>query len=204
MRSDTVRITNDGAGIPAALAQAEAVAACKNLAKKDGVRLRLLAEEMTGMFRAVAGKAEADFWIEDDQKGVYTLHLTSGIALDAAAKEKLLSVSTTGENAAEKTFMGKMRALFTRAAGAVDTVYGVYDTGWYIPNPGAAAMSNMAELEAERWSLNQYRASLEQKKKEKAEEWDELEKSVVANLADEVEIFLRGRRAEMVITKKFA
>ncbi len=204
MRSDTVRITTDGAGMPAALAQAEAVAAYKKLAQKESVRLRLLAEEMTGMFRAVAGKAEADFWIEDDQQGTFTLHLVSEIALDAAAKEKLISVSTAGENAAEKTFMGKMRALFTRAAGAVDTVYGVYDMGWYIPTPGAAAMSHMAELEGERWSLNQYRASLEERKKEKAEEWDELEKSVVAKLADEVEIFLRGRRAEMVITKKFA
>jgi hypothetical protein len=35
------------------------------------------------------------------------------------------------------------------------------------------------------------------------EEWDELEKSIVANIADEVQISIRDTTVEMVIFKKF-
>ena len=35
------------------------------------------------------------------------------------------------------------------------------------------------------------------------EAWDELEKSIVANLADEVEIYIQGSHVELVIYKKF-
>ena len=35
------------------------------------------------------------------------------------------------------------------------------------------------------------------------EDWDELEKSVVARLADEVKIGIAGHDVEMVISKKF-
>ena len=34
------------------------------------------------------------------------------------------------------------------------------------------------------------------------EAWDELEKSVVANVADNVKVFIRGRFVEMVIYKR--
>ena len=36
------------------------------------------------------------------------------------------------------------------------------------------------------------------------EEWDELEKSVVAKVADDVKVSMRGRNVEMIIVKKIA
>jgi hypothetical protein len=36
-----------------------------------------------------------------------------------------------------------------------------------------------------------------------AEAWDELEKSVVSNLADDVKVSINGRNVEMVILKQF-
>ena len=35
------------------------------------------------------------------------------------------------------------------------------------------------------------------------EEWDELEKSIVANIADEVSIAIRGSEVEMTVYKNF-
>ena len=42
------------------------------------------------------------------------------------------------------------------------------------------------------------------KKEEKKEEWDELEKSVIASVADDITVGIKGTSAEIVIIKKFA
>ena len=52
------------------------------------------------------------------------------------------------------------------------------------------------------WRLDEYRSSV--KKEEQAEAWDELEKSVIASVADDVVVGVKGNRAEVIIIKKFA
>jgi hypothetical protein len=52
------------------------------------------------------------------------------------------------------------------------------------------------------WSLEQYRAQVQ--KDEQGEEWDELEKSVLASVADDVIVKVKGNCADIVIVKKFA
>ena len=42
------------------------------------------------------------------------------------------------------------------------------------------------------------------KKEEKTEKWDELEKSVIASVADDVIVGVKGKRADIIIVKKFA
>ena len=52
------------------------------------------------------------------------------------------------------------------------------------------------------WSLDEYRNTV--KKEEKTAEWDELEKSVIASVADDVIVGVKGKNANIVIVKKFA
>ena len=52
------------------------------------------------------------------------------------------------------------------------------------------------------WSLEQYKNTV--KKDEQAEAWDELEKSVIASVADDVIVGVKGKQANIVIVKKFA
>jgi hypothetical protein len=42
------------------------------------------------------------------------------------------------------------------------------------------------------------------KKEERAEAWDELEKSVISSVADDVIVGVKGNRADIVIVKNFA
>jgi hypothetical protein len=51
----------------------------------------------------------------------------------------------------------------------------------------------------------QYRESLENEtaKTEKSEEWDELEKSVIANMADDVTVSVTGRKVDIIVKKGF-
>ena len=50
------------------------------------------------------------------------------------------------------------------------------------------------------WSLNKYRDVV---KKENQEDWDELEKSIIANLADDIIVGVKGKQANIVVVKKF-
>ena len=51
------------------------------------------------------------------------------------------------------------------------------------------------------WSLEQYKVSVKQD--EQPEEWDELEKSIIASVADDVFVGVKGSVADIVIVKKF-
>ena len=52
------------------------------------------------------------------------------------------------------------------------------------------------------WRLDEYRSTV--KKEEQTEAWDELEKSVIASAADDVIVGVKGRKADIIIVKKFA
>ena len=52
------------------------------------------------------------------------------------------------------------------------------------------------------WSLDQYRSSV--KKDKQSEAWDEIEKSVLASVADDVIVGVKGTQADIIIVKKFA
>ena len=52
------------------------------------------------------------------------------------------------------------------------------------------------------WSLNQYK--IKQRDNDNKEPWDEIEKSIIANIADDVTVSVKGKQVEIVITKYFA
>ncbi|MBQ9468028.1 MAG: hypothetical protein IJU52_03380 [Clostridia bacterium] len=199
MKSDVVTIKSGGEGFAQALEQAESTARFRSLSDKSALYLRLLTEEMTGMFRAIAGENEADFWIEDQDRD-FELHLKAETMMTGELRRKFLAVSTTGQNEAAKGFMGKIRQVFETALEPENrNVPSLMSGGWF--GTGAAAMPAMGEIQAEVWSLNQYKSSLDQGAKDE-EAWDELEKSVVSKLADDVRITIKKGVVELVICKK--
>ena len=199
MRSDVIHVTNEGKGIDEAFRQTEKVAVFKGLESKNAMHLRLLTEEMMGMMRALTGEREADFWIEDED-GEYKLHLRAETRMTGELRKKLLSASTSGKNESAKGVLGKLRDLFERALEPVDEGYPIFYTAG-LEHTGADLGALTVEA-AGMWSLNAYRASLKRGSAQK-EEWDELEKSVIANIADEVKIGIADNNVEMTVFKKF-
>ena len=51
------------------------------------------------------------------------------------------------------------------------------------------------------WSMNTYAASVNKNRSEREEAQDELEKSIVANIADEVKVNIVGSDVEVVVYK---
>lgn len=190
MKSDGIIIANDGRGMDEALTQAEKVAQYKGVDHKCAIHLRLLTEEMLGMMRSITGERTGKFWIEDEND-VFQLHLAVETPMDLGKQEQLLAASTSGKNEAAKGIMGKIRTFFD-------------PLGW-VDAPIPATYAESGNL-MNTWSMNSYREmvkeGLDEEREGAAEAWDELEKSIVSNIADEVKVSIEGRQVEMVIFKK--
>ena len=178
----------------AALEQIEKISVYKGLSPQSTITLRLLTEEVLAMMRAIAGNVNGEFWIED-QDSVYELHLLVRTLVDEKIRKQLLAASSSGKNEATRGFMGKVRSFFEPSSGVP-----MFSAGFA---GGAPQM-----YESYTWSMDDYRDQLRQRQeldqRDGQEEWDELEKSVVARLADDVKVSIRGRNVEMTIIKNLA
>ena len=99
--------------------------------------------------------------------------------------------------------MGKIKdmigvMLLPKESGASMLTIGLMSLG----DPGGLKYDS----ETYNWSMNQYKSGIENGRNEDesaADAWDELEKSIVANIADEIEIHINGTVVEITIDKKF-
>ncbi len=199
MKTDVITVSSRDSRMGAALSQVEKVAAYKGLTGKNVLHLRLLTEEMMGMMRSITGETEGKFWIEDEDN-VYQLHLKVDTRMDSGKRDQLLAASSSGKNESAKGLMGRLRDLFDR--GADEDVAGSTSA---MLLPGFYEHSTAPTLDWE-WSMTRYHDALStqisQNNASVREAWDELEKSVVAHVADDVKVYIRGRQVEMVIVKK--
>ncbi len=193
MKSDVILVSNDGGKLEKALDLTERVVAYWRLPPRTALHLRLLTEELMGMMHGITGERYGDFWIEVES-GICMLHLRTETTMDSEKREALLSAASDGVNDAAKGLMGWVRDLFDRGAdadvAALSASVAPYDS---------TAIGNVFD-----WSLTQFRESVAMSRKSspKAEEvWDQLEKSVVAHVADEVKVSIRGRVVELILYK---
>ena len=205
MKTDVIEITANGTGFTRVLEETERAAAYRGLEPKQALRLRLLAEEMTGMLKTLVGDERFRYWIESEGR-VFSLHLETQTIVTRALREALLKASSSGKNAAAKGFMGRLREILTTMsesyvpAAVAEMGYG-YSYVDVIDFDASMDMSPNAMLYG--WSLRAYRDAVTENKEKEPEKWDELEKSITAKLADDVKIFIRRNNVEMVIEKTF-
>lgn len=199
MKSNVCKIDKGTQDLEAIFKESEKVAVFNGLTHKQALQLRLLCEELDGMLPKIIGDFDGKLWIEFVE-GVCKVH--ASIELEEVTFDKksdLVNVAKNKKNASAVGIVGKIRSaienLFLNddAIGALDAASGAFymSTGY---NEGI----NYAYL----WSLEQYRSTV--KKEEQAEAWDELEKSVIASVADDVIVGVKGRQADITIVKKFA
>ena len=199
MKSDSIIVSSTGRRMENALNEVEKICAYKNLSGKQALHLRLLTEEMMGMMRSITGETEGEFWIEDED-GTYELHLKVDTRLTSERREKLLSASTSGKNESARGLMGRLRDFFDRGT---DEDMSAFTSPLLADSMYDGTFSSSMEYE---WSMMKYveavRTGVEQDDRQAVEAWDELEKSVVRHVADDVRVSIRGRDVEMIIVKK--
>ena len=215
MQLEKIEIGRDGQGIDQALAQSERFAATLGLNRKGQFHLRLLAEETLGLARAIVGNFRAAFWLEWRESlfrwfnsGTCVLHLEATADLDYARRQELLSVSTDGRNIAPRGIMEKIRELVEAGLyGMEESLKFQTEYGAGILDYGTLGMVGGEMTQAVyAWSMRKYKDSVAEAKSSgsaAAEAWDELEKSIIANIADEVQVGVRRDGAELVVVKDF-
>ena len=195
MKTDIFELSESSQDLEGMLTETEKAAQYGGLDSKQTIRLRLLAEELVGMLPELLEYCSGKFWVECEKKN-YELHVE--VELDdmfAADREKLMSVSKSGKNIAAKGVMGKIRAAVEMMFVEYMTIPVEYQTDFY--NMGMA-MDPFNYTSA--WTLSQYRVEAEKKDEDK---WDELEKSIIANLADDVLVGIKGRKVDIIVKKSF-
>ena len=198
MKTDIIKVSTGTNRIGEMLELADKVAVFEGLTGKSALHLRLLTEEMAGLMRSITGENEGTFWIEQEN-GEYQLHLRVQTILNSERKERLLDASSSGKNESAKGLMGRLRDIFDRS-GDEDVV--TYSNPLFLS--GSLDYSSTPMLDWE-WTMSKYETELASRIKDDEEArkaWDELEKSVVHSVADEVRVSIKGQRAEMIIYKK--
>jgi hypothetical protein len=192
MKTEKIVVSSKGRGMDAALAQVDQTASQMGLSPREALHMRLLVEEMMNMVRSIIGDLEGKFWIEIEDKA-YRLYLQMASVLGTEQRKQLISASTSGQNEAHRGIMGKIRAFFEPMP--------IEDTPAYL----AGTIVRGDENDDLNWSMEAYRERLLNRKDasdEAQEEWDELEKSVVSHIADNVTVSIRNYNVELMIYKK--
>ena len=202
MITERIKITNSGSGMNEALSLTESAAG--NLSDKDKLRLRLLAEEMLSMVRAITGECSADFWLEIEGTAC-TLNLEAKSELDYSKRKELLSVSTSGKNTEHLGMMEKIRSIVEAGLYGLEEGFKIqaeYGTGMFVYGSLGMPDDGLADAMYE-WSMRKYKDEIEANREEEQDSYDELEKSIIANIADDVQVGIKKDSVKLVVVKKF-
>ncbi|MBR4319422.1 MAG: hypothetical protein IKP69_05160 [Oscillospiraceae bacterium] len=194
MKTDIISICSDKKGRTEALEQAERFAEYHGLTDKKALHIRLLTEEAISMIHEIVSEFQCDFWLESEQSVnglLCKICISADVDVNEWQENELLKVATSGKNEDAKGILGKLRQFLRWSLQQSDEETASQSDVWY----------TMGSVNHEKyWSLQQYRQNLMKKDSAK---WDELEKSIIIRLADEVKIGIRTGKAEMIIEKKF-
>lgn len=196
MRSNVCKLYRGTEDLAAILKESEKVAVYNELDRKQTLQLRLLCEEIDGMLPEIIGDFEGDMFIEFEE-GVCRVNVSVEFKnFTPDKKDELIKVAKNKKNAAAVGIVGKIRSAIENFVLDEDPLRA------YAMSAGAIHMSMGSMDHSYGWSLEQYRCAVKQD--QRTEEWDELEKSVIASVADDVTVGVKGKRANIVIVKKFA
>ena len=195
MKSNVCRIEKGTRDLAAILRESERVAAYNGLSHKQTLQLRLLCEEIDGMLPNIIDDFDGELWIDYDE-GVCKVNVSIQIPeFNIDKKESLIGIAKNKKDAAAVGVVGKIRNAIENffLDEASSDAFAISFT----PSIGFSEGVDCSYI----WSLRQYKNTV---KEEQTEAWDELEKSVIASASDDVIVGVKGKRAEIVIIKKFA
>ena len=191
MQSDIIKISRSEDNLNKILSETQKTAEYARLTSKQSIKMRLIAEEFVGMMRELSQDFEGEFWIErEDLSFSFVAQIHINEVMDMQTKRKFIEVSSDKKNAAAKGIMGKIRDVVENLLYSENAMYSASFISYQLET---------AVLLNDQWTLNRYKDA----ERNKPETWDELEKSIIANLADDVIVSVKGKNVEIVIMKNF-
>jgi hypothetical protein len=197
MRSNVCKIENGTRDLAAILQESERVAEYNRLTDKQTLQLRLLCEEVDGMLPNIIDDFSGSLWIDYDN-GVCKVNVSVKIPdLTAEKKKRLIDISGDKKNASAIGIVGKIRSAVEDFLLNEEEYVSSTSAGLFHPSTGFSEGVDYSYI----WSLEQYRNTVNETE---TAVWDELEKSVIASVADDVIVGVKGNQADIIIVKKFA
>ena len=200
-RSLQIFVNGEEKGIVTAMEEASKFAAKQNFGKKERLYMRLITEELLGLLSGITNNDyRALFWVEGEANEAI-FHLTAKTDMTAEKRDQLIDASSAKKNDAAVGIMGKIKDMVETAVlnfGNVNPTTSVfYDAGV----ADTAPIDGLSLF----WTLENYRKSMEAlgTAAEEDDGWDELERSVIANIADDVHVSIRKDAVEITVFKKF-
>ena len=198
MKSNTIVISNSEKSTTDALFLIENF--YSDVSPKALLRLRLLAEETMNLVRSITGETDmtAEFWAEKEGN-LCSLHLNTNTVMYAQKRKELMEISTSKTNAAARGFLGKIREVFELALLPKDErtaresrigMMGLADPTSYMASPN------------ETWKMSAYINNVNDTQEDTEfvqEARNELERSILGNIARDVTIGIVGDDVSMVI-----
>ena len=143
-------------------------------------------------------------------KDVCAVKLIGNAKLDADKKLDVLSLSSSGKNALVHGFMGKLKDMIETGILSYESVMKLNQeyNGVSINYAGigaytdVSAASNPAAMAGFMWSMVDYRNALKEDKDSNEGSrlaWDELEKSIVASISDDVIVGVQKNKVQITI-----
>ena len=207
MKSNICKLNKDLTCLETVLNEVEKVTKYNGLEDKKALRVRLLAEEICGMLPGLVENFSGEFWAENDGDN-YELHVElKADDMNLDLRDELISVSKSGKNAAAKGVMGKIRAVAeTMLLAASDSSiplpagdyydYNGFNMGFGYIDPAISYETGYVYS----WSLYSYKTAV---KDNEEDAYAELERSIVAKLADDIIVGVRGKNVEIIVKKSF-
>ncbi len=202
MKTDIITIRGDLSGSEEAMEAAEKFAAYYDITGRNALHLRLLTEETISMIHGILDDFTGAFWLESEKTGnglLCRICLSAEKQVNREQEAHILSVASSGKNENARGIAGKIREMLRRSLQTEtteeDARFSHMNNTLSANGPSGAGFAVQDEAY---WSLQAYRQSISN---EKAPEWDELEKSIIAKLADEVKVWLETDSTKVVIEK---
>ena len=198
MKSNTIVISNSEKSTTDALFLIENF--YSDVSPKALLRLRLLAEETMNLVRSITGETDmtAEFWAEKEGN-LCSLHLNTNTVMYAQKRKELMEISTSKTNAAARGFLGKIREVFELALLPKDERTARESR---IGMMGLADPTSYMSSQNETWKMSAYINNVNdtQEATEFVQEArNELERSILGNIARDVTIGIVGGYVSMVI-----
>lgn len=166
--------------IKRALEETECFGELMKLEKEQISKLRRVAEELLGMVEGIFNVASGRFFIEEDN-GDYVLTLKAKTIVGQRAKAILNTIS---KNDRYKGFQGVLRHVFDTIYEAIGNESPAADVAAIDDALAGACIITNDALEI---SVSKYADMVE--RDEKADNWDELELSVIKSLSKDIKIY---------------
>ena len=191
MESSIITITQSEDNLNKILFETQKVSETAGLSNKQSLKTRLIAEEFVGMLKELSTDFDGEFWIErEDLAFSFVAQIHINEAMDMQTKRRFINVSSDKKNAAAKGIMGKIRDVVENLLYPENAMYSASFISYQLET---------AVLLNDQWTLQRYKDA----ERNNAEPWDELEKSIIANIADDIIVSVKGSNVEIVILKDF-